>query len=64
MILGPFYTLQYTNLHMQIRCLKLKIDFGIHYIQIQHHQIILKHWIPTFTPKWLRNFIFLISDLT
>ena len=64
MILGPFYLLLYTNLHKQTRGLKLKIDFGIHHIQIQHHQIIWKHWIPTFTPKCLRKFIFLISDLT
>ena len=40
MILGPFYISQYTNLHMQIRGLKIKIDFSIHHIQIQHHQVI------------------------
>ena len=61
---GPFYLLLYTNLHKQIRGLKLKIDFRIHHIHIQHHQIIWKHWIPTFPPKCLRKFIFLISDLT
>ena len=31
--------------------LKLKIDFGIHHIQIQHHQIILKTLDTDFYPK-------------
>ena len=39
---GIFYILQYPNLLMQIRELKLKIYFGIHHIQIQHYQIISK----------------------
>ena len=37
--------------NLQIMGLKLKIDFGIHHIQIQHHQIILKTLDTDFYPK-------------
>ena len=36
---------------MQNRGLKLKIDFGIHHIQIQQYQIMLKPLANYFYPK-------------
>ena len=37
--------------NLEIMGLKLKFDFGIHHIQIQHHQIILKTLDTDFYPK-------------